>query len=143
MLDYEWAFSFRQIPVSQDYLKHLACELAYWADTNEDALVFSEFFHDRKPRIPKQSFYEWVKKNQFLADAHKYALEAIGNRREKGALKKKLDANTVIKSMPIYSEEWKELNEWYGKMKTENESHGDIHVHYSPTEIEDVQKPKT
>lgn len=107
----------RGIPVSSSYLANLADKLIVWAVTDNDADKLNEFYVTEK--IHKKSFYRWMEKSNALKRAHELAMMAIGNRREKNGLRRIYDSGMISKSMPIYDEDWKALEEWRSKMTKE------------------------
>ena len=62
--------------------------------------------------IPMDKWYSWQKKFPVLAYAVEQGKEYIGDNREVGALKRTLSERTVLRSMSMYSPEWKELEQW-------------------------------
>lgn len=108
-------FFFKEIPVSDDYLSILAQEYATWACDNHEAYKASEFRTLKK--IPGSTWMSWLERNENLMTAHLFVLEVIGNRREIGALTKKLDSSIVSFTMPHYDSEWKQLVEWRSSLR--------------------------
>ena len=125
--DYHMLFSFRQLPVADAFIEDLAYQLAKWAHEDKDAIILEDFLSAR--RISWNAFANWEKRMPMLREAHEFALMCIGCRRERGALYKKMSENVVLKSMPAYSQRWKELHEWYSHLTEERESRGTINVH--------------
>ncbi len=54
-------------------------------------------------------FYKWVKHNEYFADALEYTRYMVGSRREKAARERKIDSAIILKTMPLYNYEYKEL----------------------------------
>jgi hypothetical protein len=121
---------FKQRPVSERYIDRLAEELVKWARDDEEALKLSQFLI--KNGIGDSDFYRFLDRNAKLKQAHAFALEAIGNRREIGALKRKLDSNMVFASMPHYDKDWRYLTEWKAKLKDAQERGHVFTIEMSP-----------
>ena len=61
--------------------------------------------------------------------AYRAALQIIGDRREVGGLKKKLDPGMISTTMPHYDQDWKDLAEWRSKLtKDEQEGKGNVTI---------------
>jgi hypothetical protein len=115
--------SFRQKPINPAFIEKLAAEEVAWALNTEDAIVFEEFLMLKG--IGQSTFYKWLHAHECLANAHNFAMMVIGVRREKGAINRKYDGTIILKSLPIYSESWKKIEEWRSKLtKDENADTG-------------------
>jgi len=115
--DYLDCFTFKMSPVTQKFLDRVSNELITWAKTDPDAFKISQFYLDKGFQM--KTYYDWVKKYPIMKTAHSQALELIGNRREIGAMQKKLDTNIVSHMMPHYDPQWKEMVQWRNKLKAE------------------------
>jgi hypothetical protein len=136
--DFQMLFSYRQVPVSDAFIDDLAMRLAKWAHSDKDAVILEDFLSDN--RISWTAFCDWEKRSTLLEEAHQFALMCIGCRREKGGLYKKMSESMVMKSMPMYSQRWKQLNEWYSHLTEERESRGNITVHMNAIpKVEDTR----
>lgn len=94
-------------PYSENWIKQLAYDLLQWAENDEDALVLDEFY--TRKHIRATDINRLNERWPYLLEAKELAKRFIGIRREKGALKRKLDAGMVMQSMPLYSVDWDEL----------------------------------
>lgn len=101
--------------VNDSYLSGLAQDLAKWALNNEKALKITQFLNVRG--IPSQTFTDWMKRNEELSAANKYALQVIGTRREILALNKELDTSMVKFTMATYDKDWRKLEEWRADLR--------------------------
>ena len=101
---YKDLFTFKTIPISQEFIERLAQDLIAWATTDDDALRLTQFI--TKIGIHPRTFDGWSKKHPTLKFAKEAALLIIGDRREIGALKNKYNANVVMKQQHRYNEEW-------------------------------------
>lgn len=116
--DYLDCFTFSYVPVTEAFINRISKELLDWAQNDPEALKMSEFFN--KKRIPRNTWDAWSRYPTFKA-ARALAVEALGNRREKGAIAKKFDPTTINFMMPMYDAEWKAQVEWRAKLKAESE----------------------
>jgi len=113
-------FFFRQVPVPDYYIDKIAEDLVAWVDNPPEGTKtykLNQFL--RTLSIHPDTFYTILKRSEKLRWAHSYAMAAIADVREIGALENKLSERTVLQSMPIYSKEWKDLEEWRAKLKDE------------------------
>lgn len=79
-------------------------DLLKWAKT-DDAISMDGFVTVTYLATPR--VYEYAQKHEGLKNAISMAKHLIGQRREQRALEGKYNANIVIKTMPIYSPEYK------------------------------------
>jgi len=104
-------FTLRKIPISDASIDQMAARLVKWIlTTPKTKIVFADFL--RIEGRDFTSFKNLKKRSEKLEAAYKFAMMCIGATREKGMLLNKLNASGVIASMPIYSQQWKELAEW-------------------------------
>ena len=96
--------SFQMQPATGAFKERLAIELVTWAEENTRAYKMSEFYHMKG--ILRNTFERWCRTHENLGHAYKLAMEILGNRREKGALEKKLEPGMVKHMMPLYDEDW-------------------------------------
>ena len=84
------------------------CEdLCEWAINDPEALKVTLFFNDRG--ITWDVVDDWRKKFPNFDSAYKIALQAIGDRREIGAVKRILDSNIVKYTLPLYDVKVREM----------------------------------
>ncbi len=115
-------FFMRDWPMNEAVAERLAREYMEWADL-ETSLVLADFRLDKKICVP--TWLKIVKEFSCLAEAHRYAKERLASRRERGAMIRKFDSGFVLRTMPIYSDEFKELEEWRSNLsKKEDDSGG-------------------
>ena len=129
--DPEMLFQFRQVPVSEAYLERLTYKLIDWAKNCKDALTLDQFLADNN--LLWETVDNWRKRYERLDIAWKYAKVCLSGRREVGALKRQLDSATVLKTMPMYSDQFCNLIKWYETIKAGPESKGStINVMMNP-----------
>jgi hypothetical protein len=80
-------------------LERICVDLMEWADKST-SFKLTQFM--RGYGIPERTYYYWVNKYPEFKKAHWYALTAIGDRREIGAIYKKYDAGTVALTLSQY-----------------------------------------
>lgn len=107
--------SFRQTPISDRSLELLGKQLVNWALSDESALKIRPFFTQRG--MGTNDVKRWRKRNKKFDAAYDLAFNVIGDRRECGALIRKLDSSMVIRTMALYDKDWKLLEIWRSEMK--------------------------
>lgn len=137
--DFEMVFHYREQPVSDTFLENLALRLMDWAVRGKESLKLNVFLKENN--IDRHSFHTWRKRCQRLDWATKFALNAIGDTREIGALKRKYVEGTVLKSMHQYDEDWKAGEEWRAKLNQPSDNkHSVFNIHID--EIPKVEENK-
>lgn len=124
--DYLDLFTFKMKPVTEAFIERLAQELILWVDDEKEArkrLKISQFYGYKK--IPKEAFYRWIRKHPNLEEAYKYAMYSLGDRREIGVALREYDAS-VLKVMPLYDADWKDIEKWRASIKAETEAAASI-----------------
>jgi len=117
--DYNMVYGFKSIPFSKERLDDIAEDLMKWADTDEKALKLNLFL--RKNKISRTKWYQWIKENEKLAEAHRFALNCIGDTREIGMLERRYREKGVIFMMPHYDEDWAIREQEQSKLKQDPE----------------------
>jgi len=92
------------VPVTQSFLTRLAKDLVEWAFNDDNALKLTQF--TRKVGMHSATFYRWANEHEVLGNALKAAKEAIGDRRETGALTGKYNYKMVIHQQHHYDKSW-------------------------------------
>jgi len=126
---YKDLFVLRERPISDAFIERLAYDLVVWAVDNDDALKLSQFILDK--RIYPKTFYSWTKRYQVLEMAKEVALEAIGNRREIGAITGKYNVNIVMSQMAKYDQSWWSLEERRTRLKAKVQQKVDTNTHWT------------
>lgn len=112
--DYICTQTFRQIPMSQAGLLHLANTLIEWSKKRDSYILYD--FLDHYGVAPK-TFYAWVKKSDCIKAAHEFAMRRIASNREIGALTKKLDVGPFKHVQHRYDDAWREADEYHSRLK--------------------------
>lgn len=121
-------FTFRKHPISEAFVERLACDVVKWAVEDDEAFKMTQFF--RKMKISSQTYYRWVKTFRVLKVANSVALEAIGDRREIGAIKRKYDAGFIASQMAKYDKSWWNLEKQRAELKASTQQKGDSDITY-------------
>jgi hypothetical protein len=101
--------SWRQIPVNEAFIEGLAQRLETFATSELQFYTIQKFLV--KERIPEGTYYSWIQTYPILAEAHEFALMAIGARREEMGLEGNLSAQWGIPVQAHYSSVWKAQKE--------------------------------
>ena len=128
--DYGMIFSGRERPTSILYIENLAYKLVEWAQFNEDALTLGEFMEANN--LPSWAWEDYQHRSHIFKQAVAFAKQCIGNHREIGGLKRRLDSGMVKWTMPLYAKEWETLQEWYSRQKEDTATQGNITVQMTP-----------
>ena len=101
--DYLNTNTFQMHPSNGASKERLAVELIEWAKLKTSYKI-SQFYIDKG--IPRDTFYKWAHKHECLMEAYNIALELLGNRREIGAIERKLEPSIIKFTMPLYDKDW-------------------------------------
>jgi hypothetical protein len=110
--------SWRQHTPSAEYLTGLAKELVKWVIQDEHAYRVEKFLINKC--MPKKTYYRWLEKSEDLSDAHDFANMVIAERRESGAIEKRLDPGSALAMMPRLDPEWKEMMQWKASLNKQD-----------------------
>lgn len=93
--------------------------------------------------VYEREYYRIVQKYKVLTEAHDYAMTVLAAKRELGAIRDGLNVNMTRYSMPMYSEKWKEVAEFYAQLsKQSQEGSQQIVVQMQPIPSSDLVPPK-
>ena len=104
--DYRDMFSGDMKPMNEKGILRISNDLKKWAREDPRAYKISQFFSERG--ISKPTWRSWALKFDSFREDIEMAKEFIGNRREIGAIRNKLNTSMVAYTMPFYDSEWKE-----------------------------------
>jgi hypothetical protein len=124
--EYRDFFTLKLTPAPISFLEKIAQQIVVWARDNDDALIIEQFCLEKG--ITEEVYYNWVAKYPFLSSAHNTAMMFLSHKREIGGLKRKYDPGMVMRTMPIYSNKWKQLAEWQSKLNSDDKTQGKIEV---------------
>jgi hypothetical protein len=111
--DYEDYFDmciWKRTPINIEGIERKAEVLVKWALTYPQAYTLKQWLNENG--IDGGTLKRWKERSPVFATAYNFAREIVGTKREIGALTKKLSESMVMGSMPIYSDDWRELAEW-------------------------------
>lgn len=115
--DYLDCFSFTYKPVNEAFINRISTELVNWAKTDQKAYKIRPFFSNKG--IAQDTYCKWVRKYPTFKAAYDLAMAVIGDRREHGAIERKLDSNIVTFMAPHYDADWKSMREYNANLKKE------------------------
>jgi len=126
---YRELFIPRERPVSIAFIERLCADLIDWAINDDDALKIIDFYVSRK--IHPKTFWRWEQKYPMLTDARNMALNIIGSRREKGALKKKFEPTVMMKQQHHYDKTWWEDEVARAELRARTQQKTDQNIRYT------------
>lgn len=131
----------RMRPVPTNIIDRIAYELVEWAKSDERYTINSFLF---QKGIPKKTFYEWIERYSELKFAHEMFMLKMSDKREVGALTRKLDPSTAYNSLGKYDEEWRDYLKWKASLNDPDGQHGNItvNVQSNSTDFQFFQKWK-
>jgi hypothetical protein len=104
----------RMHPVSEAYLLKFAMEWVEWSlNPANNCTSLEEFFIHK--RINTNTVYRWQNRCEELQAAHDFVKEFLYTKRDKGAVEKRYDSAYSRMSMPMYSNKFRDLEEWRAK----------------------------
>lgn len=111
----------QDVPVSVLFLERLGEDLVLWAKKakknwkeEDQDLKITPFFTER--HIAESTYRGWRNKYPFFQERFLLAKQILGEARENGALRRKFDSATFLKSAPTYDPEWERLEEWRSRL---------------------------
>lgn len=113
---YDWKIQ-AKTPITEKRMNDIAKELYEWARDCSTAYKVSQFFTTKG--IGSTTWEGWVDKFEVIREAHKEAVRMIGDRREIGAIEKRLEPGMIASSMAHYDKAWKRLAEWRASLRND------------------------
>lgn len=124
---YDDIFTFKRKPISKEGLMLLIQEGIKWAQKEERHYKIMPFFRARG--VGSTDIKRWRQKYSEFDDKYKEMKAILGDRREYGALEKRLDAGIVARSMHRYDSEWADIDKHHADLrKIEQQIQGPITV---------------
>ncbi len=111
---FDWTFQ----PVTDRFIEKFFQDLLKSCADEDGCLSVQEFFLSKG--VNSKTFYAWVNKWEQAADAVETAKQLIAIKREKLALKNKLNAGVFLAMQPRYCPEYKALMEWKASLHNKN-----------------------
>lgn len=123
----------RTNPVTETFIEHVCEKLLEYA-CSPNPLFVENFI--REMRIPRRTFYNWVKKFPKLAETLEEAKFYIAYGRALGVAKRQLDRTFVMHNQYRFGSEWRDDDTYNAALKKkEEDSDGKvINVYTSPVE---------
>ena len=112
---FDWTFR----PVTERFIEQFFQDLLTSCASDDGVLSVQEFFLTKG--VPAKTFYAWVNKHEQAADALETAKQLIAIKREKLALRNKLNPNVFLAMQPRFCPEYKELVAWRASLQQKNE----------------------
>jgi len=100
-------YTLKKHPVTEPFIERISADLIKWAKEDKNALTLSQFYLEKG--IPYSTFKGLMNRFPMLKMARDSAMEFMGNRREIGALKNKMNPNMVMSQQANYAPSWMEL----------------------------------
>lgn len=109
--DYFCNIAFKMKPINAASLERLALA---WAEAarNDPKYINIWQYPVVTMGMHEGTVRRWMEKNEQVKHAHSYVQNLCKIRRDNGAATRELDAGWVGKTMPLYSDEYKQLEEW-------------------------------
>lgn len=76
----------------------------------------------------KETVFDWIDKDSNVKNAHRYVRSLCAIRRDKGAAYRELDGSWIAKTMPIYCDDYKNLEEWRAHLSEKIASAGGLKI---------------
>jgi len=118
---------FRTIPVSEDQAEATLLKCLEYIENNEDVLTIDQVL--KKNGIPSNTFYNWVNKFNSCNLIFNDIKSEISIRREVGCLNFKLQPSMALKTLAVYSREYRNYEDRQATLKQ-----SDIHLHTNNVE---------
>lgn len=117
-------YPWRQSPPSEKYLAQLGKELIRWtqAELKEGSrrVSLSRFYNERF--LLKETVNTWRKKHQFFGDCVNIAKQMMGAKLEEGMIHKEFSEKAVMRLMPFYDSDYKEIDNYQAELQAKNPS---------------------
>jgi len=100
------SYKLGKIPIEDEEWIALTDEMVAWSMLDDSFCI--EDFPLSKGYSPHK-FYKWVKYSPYFEEGLLFTRYKIGARRERAALERKVDPSFILKTMPLYNIEYKQL----------------------------------
>lgn len=123
----------RQVPIQEEYIDRLCEDWKQWAKL-ETSLRIRQFWNERGISIT--CVYRWMKEWPQLQETHDYVLDVLADRRDIGALTRKLDGAQVRETFALYDPDFKAYLQWRASLTKKEDTEGGITTVEIPVFIE-------
>jgi hypothetical protein len=110
------------------FIEKVARELERWADEEPKSYKIKQFRSLHK--ISDGTWRLWLERSERLREANEFALMALGNRREVGAIENDLNERIISFTLPKYDEDYKELVTWRSNLTKQENAAGAIQTQF-------------
>lgn len=122
--EYLCLFSFKKKPISEGFIHKLCEEFCKWAnrdgkDGSDESLRLDDFADEMG--VNKRDIERWRLKFPNLQEAYEYAKRRIASRREIGAMKRRYESSTVLKTQGYYCDVYRTEEERRAKLQKDEE----------------------
>lgn len=116
--EYLCMLSAQMMPAISETIDRYFFEFNLAAKNDESIMYLADFL--KRKGIGLRTWERWRLKNPRREEWHYEGMEAIGRRRELGAIKKEFAEKTVHHMMPFYSKDWADQQERQAKLGAES-----------------------
>ena len=127
----------RMSPISKDYLEKFALEWISHALADDDMLTVNDFL--LKKGVSKGTVQQWYERVPEFKEAYNHIVTILGNRRERGSIKRQYDSATILRSQHMYDDAWRAADEWRANLTAKANGSGSGNV---IVEMHEFQPPK-
>lgn len=114
--DYLCALSFKTKPVNEAFLDKFALD---WVEAaRKDTKYINIWSYPvTTAGLFEDTVFKWMERNENVKSAHAYVKSLCKVRRDIGAAFRELDSSWIARTMPLYGNEYKDLEEWRNKLR--------------------------
>lgn len=125
--DYFCNISFKMCPANATTLENFSFRWVEWVRLNTEIISIWKFPVEIAGMY-KATVEDWMARDKNVSNAHKYVRSLCAIRRDEGAANKALDGSWIAKTMPIYCDDYKALEEWRAHLSEKIASAGGMRV---------------
>ena len=125
--DYLCSLSFKMKPVNDVWLSAFALEWTEHARLNPDYINIWNFPVLIRG-IANNTINGWAERNSDVAHAIRYVRLMCSIRRDEGAAKKDFDGSWIAKTMPLYCNDYKDLEQWRANLSEKIAAAGGVKI---------------
>lgn len=138
--DPDMIFSYRQYPISEAMVNRMIEELPDWPIKNPNEISISEFYLSRN--ISEASYYRLLAKYPELKEAHKVAMQRLGNGLYKSAVFRKADWSAVRHKLYSFGDSFEKDYKFHAQIKAEADKNANTGVQYIEMPVYITPDPK-
>ena len=107
----------RQQPISEELIEAVGKQFFEWAEKDKEALTVHAFF--RKKGLGWSTIRRWRLRSPIFAEYYLNGMNAIGDRRERGAIKRKYEPSMIRQTAHCFNPDYREAHYEELKLKAE------------------------